>query len=110
MTDERDRRDAALWRQHRGRTTAADQPRLYRVRLFEGPYEVLSGALYPVVLDLTPGPALEESHHRLDELLRSLLRIANVKPAKVRLHSLDIGDWDSGISLFKWPVTWDPEP
>ena len=57
MSDERDRRDAARWRQHMERTTPPDQPRLYRARLFEGAQEIRLGG--------GPDPAFVEARERL---------------------------------------------
>jgi hypothetical protein len=108
---ERDRRDAQRWREHQAGTTAADQPRLYRVRLFEGGWEVATGGgPYRVVLDLTPGAALEESARKLDELLRSLLRIAKVPADKATQHYLDVTEWDCTTTLFRWAITWPVSP
>ena len=107
---ERDRRDAQRWREYQARTSAPDQPRLYRARLFEGSWEVPTGGVYRVVLDLTPGPGLEAAGVKLDELLRSLLRIAKVRTEKVAVHVLDISEWDTDRSLFRWPVTWPTQP
>ncbi len=105
---DRDRIDAIRWREHAARHHP-DQPRMYRVRLFEEQWEVPRGGVYPIVLDLSHGLPLEEAEQKLNQLFRSLLRLAKVKPDKVRLHYLDLRTWDTDQSVLHWPVTWDPE-
>ena len=111
MSDARDRDDARKWREHVARRGPVDQPRLYRVRLFDAGREVLAGHTYPVVLDLTHGAPVEDANRKLDELLRSMLRTAGVRdPQRARSYYLDVREWGTGQELFLWPVTWSDAP
>jgi hypothetical protein len=107
-SDERDREDALLWRQHVARNTPPDQPKPYSARLFEGPHR-LGSTNHMVVLDLTPGPGLEEAHRRLESLLKSLIAREGVKPDRHRACSLEVRHWHNDELVFLWSPTW-PTP
>lgn len=97
----------------RERGTRNDWPRAFWVRFYIDGRLTFGDRPYIVEADLTPGVALQETSVRLDQLLRGLIKAANVrKPAEVRTCSLELREWDNVTAShpdFVWGVTWDPE-
>lgn len=85
------------------------QPRPYRIRLYDRGAEVLAERRYLAPLDLTPGPGLLATKGQLDALLLSLAYADGARGERVRGYHLRVDDWNTQETVCDWPATSWPE-
>ena len=78
------------------------QPRSYLVRLHNRDGQVHTGQQHMIVLDLTPGPTLDDAERKLSAQLRSLVRAVTDPGDDVGDYYLAVYDWDTGEFRFHW--------
>lgn len=72
--------------------------RRYRLRLYDGPYELLDGQVHAVVVDLST----VESQAVLDDRLRALLVQAQAANEYARAPRLTLHDWATDMYVMDW--------
>jgi hypothetical protein len=83
------------------------QPRRYRIRIYDNDYEVLSSRQYAAVLDFSPGPGLRATEGQLDGLVQSLAYTTGARGPKTLTYYLAVLDWTTGELQCHWPAkTW----
>lgn len=80
------------------------QPRRYRIRVFDQGAEVLTDREYMAVLDLTAGPGLRAAEGQLDALLLSLAYADGARGERVRGYRLRVEDWTTRDFVCDWPA------
>lgn len=85
------------------------QPRPYRIRLYERGAEVHLDRQYMAALDLTAGPGLREAEGKLDALLLSLAHADGARGERVSGYHLRVEDWHTGEFVCDWPARHWPE-
>jgi hypothetical protein len=86
------------------------QPRTYRVRIFENGYEHLKDRHNLAVLDFSPGPGLRATKGELDGLVQALAWTAGARGEKTLDYYLSIHDEETAERRCTWPATtwYDP--
>jgi hypothetical protein len=83
------------------------QPSTYRIRLYDGDYEVLTDRKVMAVLDFTAGPGLRATEGQLDALVQSLAYAAGARGPHTLNYHLVVEDWDTREKKCNWPAkTW----
>ncbi len=81
------------------------QPRTYRIRLFEDYSEKFRDRPLVAVLDFSPGPGLRATQGQLDALVTSLAYASGARGAQTLKYRLSIFDAESGAHVCDWPAT-----
>jgi hypothetical protein len=82
------------------------QPRTYRIRLFEGGYqEHLKGEHHIAILDFSAGPGLLATKGELNGLIQALAWKAGARGEKTLTFHLSIEDETTGDRRCTWPAT-----
>jgi len=82
-----------------------NQPRTYRIRLYRGDYERLTGRNTVAVLDFSPGPGLWATHGHLDGLVQALARNDGANGQKVLDYHLAVHDEATDDLRCHWQAT-----
>jgi hypothetical protein len=80
------------------------QPRRYRIRVYDDGAEVLTDREYVAVLDLTPGAGLRQTEAKLDDLAQTLARADGARGDRVGRYYLAVHDRETDEFEFHWPA------
>lgn len=87
------------------------QPTTYRIRLYDGDYEVEMSRRreYVYTLDFSAGPGLRATEGQLDALVSSLAYAAGARGPRTLNYRLAVHDAVTGEFVCSWPATtWHP--
>lgn len=76
--------------------------RRYRIRVFDGDYELLAHRLFMAVLDLDTGPGLRQAEAELTAILPQLARRARIPDDQAGNLRLEVHDWTTDERVFDW--------
>ena len=78
-------------------------PQRYRLRIFDGDYEILTHRVFPVVLDLDTPAGQLAADSALAPWWRSACRAADIRGDRAYGVRLQVHEWgDVGSKVFDW--------
>ncbi|MEV4708887.1 hypothetical protein [Actinoplanes sp. NPDC049316] len=83
--------------------THADGPQRYRLRIFDGNYEILTDRLFQVVLDLATPAGQLAADAALTPWWRAACRLARLRGEQADAVRLQVHEWGTGgPKVFDW--------